>query len=101
MHAQDLLVDDCSDWQAVETICEGLPKLDVITAFALVIKAINSVDGSAFVVASEKEEILRVLDLVSQQQANRLQALFATVHIVSEEKVIRLRRETAILKQAE
>lgn len=34
VHAEDLLVDDGSNWQAVEAICESLPKLDVVAPLA-------------------------------------------------------------------
>lgn len=34
-------------------------------------------------VATEKEEVLWVLDLVGQQEADGLQGLLASVHIVS------------------
>jgi hypothetical protein len=44
MHAKDLLVDDGSNWQAIEAVSEGLPQLDVVAALALIVKAINSVD---------------------------------------------------------
>lgn len=50
-------------------------------------------------VAPEQEKVLWVFDLVGQQKADGFQGLFPSVHVVSQEKVIGLRRETAILKQ--
>jgi len=44
MHAENLFIDDSSDWEAVEAIRESLPKLHVIPSFAFVVKAVNSVD---------------------------------------------------------
>ena len=41
------------------------------------------------------------LDLVREEQANGLQRLLATVDIVAEEEVVRVRREAAVLKKAE
>lgn len=38
VHAENLLVDNSSDWQAVEAISEGLPELDVVTPFAWRVK---------------------------------------------------------------
>jgi hypothetical protein len=64
VHGEDLLVDDSSDGQAVEAVRKCLPKLDVVAALAFVIEAIDTVDGGALMVASENEEVLRVLDLV-------------------------------------
>lgn len=73
MHSEDLLIDDGSDRQAVEAVCESFPELDVVSSLAFVVEAIDSIDRRAFVVSTKDEEILRVLDLVRQQQADCLQ----------------------------
>ena len=52
MHGEDLLVDDCCNGQAVEAICERFPQFDVISSFALVVKAVDTVNGGAFMVAA-------------------------------------------------
>lgn len=83
MHAQDFLVNEGSNGEAVEAVSEGFPEFDVVSSLALVVEAVNTVDGGALVVSSEEEEVLRVLDLVGQEQANGLQALLASVHVVS------------------
>jgi hypothetical protein len=64
VHSEYLLVNDSCDGQAVEAICESLPEFDVVPSLALVIEAINAVDGGAFVVASEDKEVLWVFDFV-------------------------------------
>lgn len=64
MHGKDLLVNDGSDWQAVEAVSECLPQLNIVPSLALVVETVYAVDGRAFVVASENEEIFRVFDLV-------------------------------------
>ena len=48
-----------------------------------VVKSINSVDGSAFVVASKNEKVFGKFNLMSKQQADGLQALATTVYIVT------------------
>ena len=101
MHAKDLLVDDGRDWQTVETVGKRLPQFDVVSSLALVIEAVDSVDGRTLVVASEKEEVLRVLDLVREKEADGLQTLLSSINIVSEEKVICLRREATVLEQSQ
>jgi len=83
VHAQDFLVNEGSNGEAVETVSEGFPEFDVVSSLALVVEAVNTVDGGALVVSSEEEEVLRVLDLVGQEQANGLQALLASVNVVS------------------
>lgn len=50
-------------------------------------------------VAPEQEEVLGVFDLVRQQQADGLQRLLPSVHVVSQEQVVGLRREAAVLKE--
>lgn len=85
MHGEDLLVDDGSNGQAVETVRKRLPQLDVVPALAFVVEAIDAVDGGALVVATQDEEVFRILDLVGQQQANGLERLFSTVDIIAEE----------------
>lgn len=90
MTAKYLLVDDCSDWQTIETIGKRLPKLDVVPAFTcmrkkfnnfafiifflvytFIIEPVDSVDAGTFVIATEQKEILGVFDLIGQQQADR------------------------------
>jgi hypothetical protein len=53
------------------------------------------------VVASEDEEVLGVLDLVCQEQADGLERLLSTVDVVAEEEVVGLGRETAVLEEAQ
>jgi hypothetical protein len=66
VHREDLFIDDSSDRQAVETVGESFPELNVVPSFALIIEAIDSVDGGTFVVTSEDEEVFRVFNLVRQ-----------------------------------
>jgi hypothetical protein len=53
------------------------------------------------VVAPKDEEILRILDLVCQKQANSLKGLLASVYVVAKEEIIGLRWEAAVFEQAE
>jgi hypothetical protein len=85
VHGEDLLVDDGGDGQAVEAISEGLPQLDVVPSLALVVEAIDAVDGGALMVAAEDEEVLGILDLVGQEEADGLERLLAAVHVVAKE----------------
>ena len=101
MHAKNLLVDDGSDGKAVEAIGESLPKFDVVPSLALIIEAVDSVDRCALVVASEQEEVLRVLDLVGEEEANGLERLLSSVNVISKEEIVGLRGETAILEESQ
>jgi hypothetical protein len=64
VHAEDLVVHERRDGQAVERVREHFPQLDVVAPLALVVEAVDAVDAGALVVAAEDEEVLGVLDLV-------------------------------------
>ena len=50
-------------------------------------------------VSPQQKEVLRVFDLVCQEQADGLQRLLPSVHVVSQEQVVGLWRKTTILKE--
>jgi len=50
----------------------------------LIIKSVNPIDTGTLVISAEQEEIQRVLDLIGEQQADRLQGLFTPVHVIPE-----------------
>ena len=58
MHAKDFLVDNGSDRQAIEAVCEGLPDLDIVPPLALVVDAVDAVDRGALVITAQDEEVL-------------------------------------------
>jgi hypothetical protein len=101
VHAEDLVVDDGGDGQAVEAVGEEPPEAHAETALALVVEAVDAVDGRALVVPPQQEEVVRVPDLVRQQQADGLDALLAAVHVVAQEQVVGRWGKTAVLEQAE
>ena len=98
MHAEDFLVDQSSYGQTIEDITENSPESDWVSTFALVIEAIDTVDLSTFVVAAQQEKVLRVLDLVAQEKANRFDWLLSAIDIVTKEQIVGLGRESAILE---
>lgn len=73
--------------------------LCVSPSLTLVIEAVDAVDGGTLVVAPQQEEVLGVFDLVGQQEADGLQRLFPSVHVVAQEQVVTLGRETAVLEE--
>ncbi len=50
-------------------------------------------------IAAEKEEVLWVLDLVRQEEADGLEALLASVDVIAQEEIIWLGREPAVLEE--
>jgi hypothetical protein len=101
MHRKDLLINNRRNRQAIEAVRERLPQLDVVAPLALVVEAVYAVDGRALVVAPQHEEVLRILDLVGEQQADGLERLLASVHIVAEEEIVGFGGEAAVLEEAE
>jgi len=67
VHGEDLLVNNGRDRQAVEAVGESLPQLDVVSSLALIVETIDTVDGGTFVVTTQDEKVLRVLDLVGKE----------------------------------
>jgi hypothetical protein len=100
VHGKDLLIDDGRNGQAIEAIGECLPKLDVVSSLALVIKSVDAVDGGAFMVSSKNEEVFWVLDLVGQEQADSLEWLLASIYVVAQKEVIGFGRESTVFEKA-
>lgn len=67
----------------------------------LVIETVYPVDGGTLVVPSQQEKVLWVFNLVCQQQADGLQRLLPSVHIISQKQIVTLRGVSTILKQPE
>lgn len=101
MHGENLLINDGGNRQTVEAISKSLPQLNVVATFALVVESIDTVDRGALVVATQNEEVLGVLDLVGEQEADGLKRLLATVDVITEEQVVGLRGETAVFEEAQ
>jgi hypothetical protein len=70
VHAQDLIIDQGCNRKTVKAVRECLPQLDREPPLALVVEAIDSVNARTLMVASQKEEVLRVFDLVRKHQAD-------------------------------
>ena len=52
-------------------------------------------------ISTQNKEILWILDLIGQKQANSFKRLFASVDVVPKEKVICFGGESAVFKEAE
>jgi len=85
VHAQYLIINKSCHREAVETIGECLPEPYIESPFTLIVKSINAVHRCTFMVASQEEEVLRVLDFVCKEKANCFQALLSAINIVSQE----------------
>ena len=72
MHAEDFVINKSSDWHTVEHILELFPDANAVSPLALIIEPIHSIDLPGLVVTSKQEEVLLVLNFVSQKQDNGL-----------------------------
>lgn len=99
MTAEDLFINNGGNWQTVKAVSESLPQFNVVSPFALIIESIDAVDGGALVVTTQQEEVLGILNLVGQQQANGLQRLLATIYVISKKQVVGFWGESSIFKQ--
>lgn len=84
MHADNLIINDCSTGQAVKSIAKLFPNFDTVATTTLIVKAIYTVYSRTFVVATENEEVFRVLDFISKEETNNFQGLFSTIYVVTE-----------------
>jgi len=56
VHAENLLVNDSGTREAVEAIREGLPKFNSESSLTLIVKSIDTIDRSTFMIAAENEK---------------------------------------------
>ena len=100
MHAQNFIIDQCSDRQTIKAVSEDLPQFDAMSALALIVETVDPIDRCTLVIASQQEEILWVLYFVGEQEAHCLKRLLSTVDVVTQEQVVGIRWEATILKQS-
>ena len=101
MHAENFLVDESCDRKTIEAVCEDFPKLDTVTALALVIEAVDAIDRGTFMISSQQKEVLWVLDLIGQKEADGFERLLSSIDIVSKEEIVGVRRESTVFKHAQ
>lgn len=71
------------------------------TLLTFVIEPVDPVNTGALVVATKEEKVFRILDLVCEEEADGLQGLLASIHIVAKKEVVGLGRKTPVLKESE
>ena len=58
-------------------------RISIAVVLTFIVESVDPVNTGALVVSAKQEEVFGVLDLVGQQKTNRLQALLASVHVVT------------------
>ena len=85
MDTKYLIVYKSRHWKAVETLDELFPKFQRIPPFTFIIESIYSVDGTTFMITSEKKKIFRKLDFIGHHQTNDFEILLTSIYIVTKE----------------
>ena len=83
MHAQNLVLNKRRHWKVVKKIDERFPQLNVISPSTFLPKAINAGDILALMIAPEHENSFWVFNLVTEEQAESLNALLTSIYEVS------------------
>ena len=101
MHTDNFIINNSTARQTIKGIAKLLPHFYREAAAAFIVKTINSVDAGALMVAPQQEEVFWVLDLVGKQETNYLETLLASIHIVAQKQIVRLKPKisTKILKK--
>lgn len=101
MHAENFFINNGCDGETVEAISEGLPEFDVVSSLAFLVESVDSVDAGALVISSQEEEIFRVLDLIGEEQSDSFQRLFASINVISQEKIVSFRWVLSVLEKSQ
>lgn len=83
MHADDAVIDEGRYGEVFKAFGEGLPEPNAVATLALVVEAVDFVDVVCFVVSAQKEEIVGIFYFIGEEEANALDALLASVYVIS------------------
>ena len=84
MEAEDLVVDEGSEGEVVEKVCEVFPYVRIaILSEALIVEAIDLGDLAGFVVATEDCDALRVSNFESNEEGDSLNGVITSINIVA------------------
>lgn len=82
MNAENLTSHQGCDRQAVKNVCEHFPNLQAAAPLALVVKPVNPINRSTFMISAQNKKVFGVFNLVAEQQKNGFQTLLAAVDVV-------------------
>ena len=80
----------------IKQINKLFPKFNRVAPFAFVPKSIYPTNTLAFMIASKQEHTFRILDLVTEKEAEGFDALFASVNVVAKKQIISIRRKACV-----
>lgn len=73
----------------------------LFTIRTFIIESVYPVDAGTLVISSQQKEVLRIFDFVCEQQTDGLQALFASINVVTKEQVVSLRWKPSVLEESQ
>ena len=85
VHAQNLFIDERGGRQRVKAVRKCLPQAHGESPLALIVKPVNPIDGGALVIPAQQEEVLRIPNLVREEEANCLKRLSAPIDVIPQE----------------
>ena len=71
-----------------------------MSVLTLLVEAVDARDRGGLVVAAQDEDLLGVLYLKGEEQADGLDALSPSIHIISQEEIARLGRQPAVFEES-
>lgn len=101
MHTKYLLINECRHRQAIKAISKYFPKPNIKSPLALIVKSVNPIDLSIFMVSPQEMNFIWISYFVGQKQTYCLQTLLATINIIPKKEVVCSRRVPAMFKQSE
>lgn len=89
MQAENLILDDSGNREVLEKVSEHFPN-QVCSVFseALIIKAIELVDLSVFVISSEDGDSIRPLDLEEEDVEKGFDAIESPIDVIAQEQIV-------------
>lgn len=100
MDAKDFIIDHCGDSEVIKHFCERSPYVQrTIFSNALVVEAINLGDQPWLMVSPQKSDSVFIPDFEGQQHEECLNAVSASINVVSQEDVIGIGRVAPDLEE--
>ena len=100
MQAEDLVLDDGSEWEVIEEVSQVLPHVCVaVLSEALVVEAVDLGDLTTFVVTSEDGEPVPIAHFEANEQSDSLDRVVASVDVISHEQVVCVRGVASDLEE--
>ena len=86
MHAHNLFINQSYQRQVVEAVAKCLKQRNFVPSLDLIEEAVDPGNGLTLVVSPQNYYLLRESHFQSEEKADHLARLFASVHVVAHEQ---------------